>query len=173
MSIECYSQRMLNPFRGIVSCVRYKSADAVTADGKQWDIYVSNAALLDNLPEGRKPQISDIRYGSWSEQQGLRRGPLLPSDDFLQMETMGTRLYEHLPQVSRQVPFPLRDNFELWLLDPDGRPLALLDSALHEVDIDAGQALYWRPGLDCRRTFTSCVADRLVSGYPAPGAVAD
>ncbi len=173
MTFDCYSQRMLNPFRGIVSCVRYKSADAVTADGKHWDIYVSNEALLDEMPEGYKPQVSDIRYGSWSEQQGLKRGPLLPSDDFLQLESLGTRVYEHLTGVYRDVPFPLLDVVELWLLDTAGRPLALLDSALDAGDIDAGQAPGWRPGLDCRRTFTSSVAGQLLDPHYSQGDVTD
>ena len=173
MTFECYSQRMLNPFRGIVSCVRYKSADAVTADGKHWDIYVSNEALLKDMPDGYKPRVSDIRYGSWSEQQGLKRGPLLPTDDFLQLESMGTRVYEHLTGVHAEAPFPLRDVIELWLLDTDGRPLALLDSALDECEIDAGQALDWRPGQDCRRTFTSAVADQLLDSHCRQGEVTD
>jgi hypothetical protein len=85
LNFHCYSQRLLNPFRGIVSYLGYQSADAVTADGRHWDIYVSNEALLDGLDPGRRPQISDIRYGSWSARRGLKRGPIFPSDDFLQM----------------------------------------------------------------------------------------
>lgn len=173
MTFQCYSQRMLNPFRGIVSYISYRSADAVTADGSHWDIYVSNAALLEGLDTGRRPQISDIRYGSWSARQGLKRGPLLPSDDFLQMEAMGTRVYEHLLEISDRVPFPLQDHYELWLLDAEGHPLALLDSALEESGIDARQSLEWRPGQDCRRTFTSRVAQRLIANHDTPGAVTD
>jgi len=47
MSFYCYSQRLLNPYRGIINCIRYRSAEAVTADGVRWDIYVSNEALQD------------------------------------------------------------------------------------------------------------------------------
>ncbi|NNJ93406.1 MAG: hypothetical protein HKP57_01500 [Halobacteria archaeon] len=172
-AFHCYSQRMLNPFRGIVSYVSYRSADAVTADGSQWDIYVSNAALLDGLETVRRPQISDIRYGSWSARQGLKRGPLLPSDDFLQMEAMGTLVYQHLLEIGEQVPFPLQDRYELWLLDADARPLALIDSALAASDIDTRQSLVWRPGQDCRRTFTSSVAEQLISEPERPGAMTD
>jgi hypothetical protein len=63
MSFECYSQRMLNPFRGIVSCIRYKSADAVTADGKHWDIYVSNAGLLKDLTAGHRSVTYAMAHG--------------------------------------------------------------------------------------------------------------
>ena len=48
MSFQRYSQRLLNPFRGVVNCIRYRSAEAVTADGVRWDIYVSNEALLED-----------------------------------------------------------------------------------------------------------------------------
>jgi hypothetical protein len=39
------SQRLSNPFRGIVNIVRYKPAEAVTSDGTHRDIYVTNDAL--------------------------------------------------------------------------------------------------------------------------------
>ena len=68
---------MLNPFCGIDSCISYLSADAVTADSSHWGLYVSNEALLQGLDTDRRPQISDIRYGSWSARRGLKRGPLL------------------------------------------------------------------------------------------------
>jgi hypothetical protein len=92
MPFQCYSQRLLNPFRGVVNCIKYRSAEAVTADGVRWDIYVSNEALLDDLPDRQHTQVSDIRYGSWSAETGLKRGPIFPSDDFLMMEAMGTRV---------------------------------------------------------------------------------
>ena len=61
------------------------------------------SALLEGLEPGQRPQISDIRYGAWSRKTGLKRGPLFPSDDFLLMEAMGTRVYEHLLEVADQL----------------------------------------------------------------------
>ena len=58
---------------------------------------------------GRRAQISDIRYGHWSAEKGLKRGPLFPSDDFKRLEDMGAVVYEHLLQVHRDVPFRFRD----------------------------------------------------------------
>jgi len=127
MQIECYAQRLLNPFRGVVHVIRFQSAEAVTTDGVEWDIYVANDALLDGLGRaGRRAQISDIRYGHWSLEKGLKRGPLFPSDDFKRLEEMGAEAYRHLLKVHRDVPFAFRDAFELWLLDRDARPLARL-----------------------------------------------
>jgi len=173
MTFECYAQRLLNPFRGCVNCIRYRSADAVTADGVHWDIYVSNDGLLDGLSGGQRPQVSDIRFGNWSAARGLRRGPIQPSEDFRSMETLGQAVYEQLLRVHDQVPFPFLDNCELWLLDADDQPLALLDSALEADDLSLGQSLQWLPGLDCRRTFTSEVTGKLGLDGRRAGVVAD
>ncbi len=173
MTILCYSQRLLNPFRGSICCIQYQSAEAVTADGIKWDIYVSNAGLLAGLPGNRRTQVSDIRYGTWSAQAGLKRGPLCPSDDFLAMEEMGAVVYEHLLEVHDTVPFPFLDNYELWLLDRQGRPLALLDTALSAEKIDMRQAGAWNPGLNCRKTFTSAAVRELGIDPAAAGTSGD
>src|SRR4030042_319866 len=89
-----------------------QSAEAVTTDGAEWDIYVANDALLEGLGRaGKRAQISDIRYGHWSAETGLKRGPLFPSDDFKRLEEMGAVVYEHLLRVHRDVPFRFRDPF--------------------------------------------------------------
>ena len=156
MEIECYAQRLLNPFRGTVHVVRYRSAEAVTTDGVEWDIYVANETLLDGLGRaGRRAQISDIRYGHWSAEHGLKRGPLYPSDDFRQLEEMGAVVYEHLLRVHRQVPFRFRDAFELWLLDHAGRPLALLHSVRTASETDTRPPLDWRAGILAAERFAS------------------
>jgi hypothetical protein len=147
MTVQCYAQRLLNPFRGAVHVIRYASAEAVTTDGVHWDIYVSNDALLRDLPQDSRVQTSDIRYGSWSAAQGLKRGPINLYDDFLVMEEMGARVYEHLTRVHERVPFPYADCFELWLLDRAGRPLALLDSVCSEREATLDHsARTWQAG---------------------------
>lgn len=173
MTFECYSQRLLNPFRGSVNCIRYKSADAVTADGVQWDLYVSNEWLLQGLSSSRKTQVSDIRYGSWSAATGLQRGPRCPTDDFRALEEMGDTLYQHLLEVHAQIPFPFLDRFELWLLDNADRPLALIDSALRLEDIDLRQPTRWNPGLNCRKTFAPATPAGLPLDPATGGSVAD
>ncbi len=156
MQIECYAQRLLNPFRGVVHVVRYASAEAVTTDGMEWDIYVANDALLDGLGRaGRRAQISDIRYGHWSAEKGLKRGPLYPSDDFRRLEEMGAVVYEHLLKVHRDVPFVFLDAFELWLLDREARPLALLHSVRNDSETDTRPPLDWRAGIAAQEHFRS------------------
>lgn len=156
MQIECYAQRLLNPFRGVVHVIRYASAEAVTTDGVDWDIYVANDALLDGLGRaGKRAQISDIRYGHWSAEKGLKRGPLYPSDDFRRLEHMGAVVYEHLLKVQRDVPFRFRDQFELWLLDRDDLPLALLHSVRNDSETDTRPPLDWRAGIAAQERFQS------------------
>jgi hypothetical protein len=173
MPFECCSQRMLNPFRGSMNCVRYRSADAVTADGVHWDIYVSNDGLLEDLSGRGRYQVSDIRFGAWSRDSGLQRGPIYPSEDFRRMERPGRRGYEHLVEVHDRGPFPCRDHVELWLLDRQARPLVLRDSALTPDEHDRCQSLHWLTGQNCRRSFTSAAAAELGIDTSTPGAVAD
>jgi hypothetical protein len=156
MQIECYAQRLLNPFRGVVNTIRYESAEAVTTDGIEWDIYVANDALLDGLGRaGRRAQISDIRYGHWSAEKGLKRGPLFPSNDFKRLEDRGAVVYEHLLKVHRDVPFAFRDQFELWLLDRHDQPLALLHSVCTDTETDTKPPLDWRAGIAAQEGFQS------------------
>ena len=155
MAVECYAQRLLNPYRGTMHVIKYEAAEAVTLDGVHWDIYVANDALLQGLQANRWTQITDIRFGAWSAKTGLKRGPLYPSDDFLRMEEMGAIVYEYLTQVHHKVPFALRDCYELWLLDLHGQPLALLSSVVAEKDMDLEAALDWRAGYAARERFVS------------------
>lgn len=156
MQIECYAQRLLNPFRGVVHTIRFQSAEAVTTDGIEWDIYVANDALLEGLGRaGKRAQISDIRYGHWSAEKGLKRGPLYPSDDFRRLEEMGAVVYEHLLKAHRDVPFAFRDAFELWLLDRSDQPLALLHSVRTHSETDTRPPLDWRAGMAAQERFQS------------------
>ena len=164
MRVECFAQRLLNPFRGAMHTIRYQAAEAVTLDGVRWDIYVANDQLLTGLAGGRRAQISDIRYGSWSLEQGLKRGPLYPSEDFRRMEEMGALVYEQLTQIHAQVPFPFRDHYELWLLDTDRQPLALLNSVVEERQADLDVSIEWRTGYAAREQFTSPATRRLAHG---------
>ena len=161
MQIECFAQRLLNPFRVVVHTIRFASAEAVTTDGIEWDIYVANDTLLDGLGRaGKRALISDIRYGHWSAEKGLKRGPLYPSDDFRRLEEMGAVVYEHLLRVHRDVPFRFRDPFELWLLDRNDQPLALLHSVRADSETDTRPPLDWRAGMAAQEQFCSAaIAD--------------
>jgi hypothetical protein len=153
MTIECYSQRLLNPYRGTMQVIRSGSAEAVSLDGVRWDIYVANDSLLEGLGATAGTQVSDIRYGAWSVERGLKRGPIYPSEDFRRMEAQGARVYEALRQRYDQLPFPLRDRDEYWLLDLAGHPLALLHSALDAQQAETPTLARWTAGRAARARF--------------------
>jgi len=138
-----------------MNIIEYKGAEAVSLDGIHWDIYVKNRDLIKDLKSNRNIQTSDIRYGSWSLEKGLKRGAIYPSDDFIHMEEQGAIVYEYLLEHHRQVPFPFLDNYELWLLNTNAQPLALIDSSLRESDMDKQPLLDWRAGLVCCNDFKS------------------
>lgn len=162
----CYAQRLLNPFRGVMNIIEHQGAEAVTTDGLNWDIYVRDTTLVEDLANSHKVQTSDIRYGSWSKERGLKRGAIYPSDDFKLLEHRGAIVYEYLLQHDQDIPFPFKDNYELWLLDKQGMPLALLNSAIREEDIDLDTRIDWRAGRECRKRFHSAAAEVLTCHNP-------
>jgi hypothetical protein len=173
MAIECYAQRLLDPYRGAMLTIRHEAAEAVTLDGVRWDIYVANDQLREGVKALREIQVSDVRYGSWTHEHGLKRGPLYPSDDFRRLEAMGATVYEHLVEVHDRIPFPFADRFELWLLDRERLPLALLQSVVRPQDVDLRIAPQWRPGIAARERFTSTSAEALSLGRGDATSAAD
>ena len=171
MVLESYAQRLLNPFRGAMHTLRYDAAEAVTVDGVHWDIYVANTEMIPSIGRERRGQISEIRYGKWSRVEGLQRGRLYPSDDFRRMEAVGAILYEHLTHTHPPLPFVFKDRFELWLLDSDAQPLALLESALAENALRSDLAIDWRAGIAARERFQSAsMAQLRPDAAPTPNA---
>jgi len=124
----------------------------------EWDIYVNDDELLKGIDESTNIQTSEIRCGHWSQQRGVKRGPIYPSDDFKRMESIGTAVLELLKSCHDQLPFPLRDNYELWLLDQLGLPLCLIDSAVFPRELSKYRDLTWRPGQLCQCSFKSAYA---------------
>jgi hypothetical protein len=63
MDVQCYAQRLLNPFRGAANYIRFESAEAVTLDGVTLDIYVASDVLREGLDSANRVLISD--FFSW------------------------------------------------------------------------------------------------------------
>lgn len=153
MTLRRYAQRLLNPFRGIMNIIEFEGAEGVSVDGIHWDIYVRNSELVADFDNSRQIQTSDIRYGHWSEKQGLVRGPIFPSDDFRTLEMRGAIVYEDILEQHRQLPFSLQDHFECWLLDRQQQPLALLHTVTLAEDMELNLPLQWHAGQACQRSF--------------------
>ncbi len=164
----CYSQRMLNPFRGVVNVMEIAGADAVSRDGEQWILFVQGERE-EQWVEGRIQEVEtpDVKFGTWSPSGGLRRAPVryVTAYDGACIATVGGQLLEAVQAHAEAVPFPLRDRFELWLLDRTGAPLVLLDSACTADGLAAPSALHWRPGELAKRAFTAPSRSRAESPH--------
>jgi len=156
-----------------MNVISYESAEAVTIDGRHWEIYVRNEELLRGLDSDHFIQTSEIRYGSWSTQAGLKRGPIYPSNDFKRMEEMGATVFESLTLLHNRAPFPYKDIYELWLLGANNLPLALIGSAISIQEIELDVPLLWRAGNLCEQTFNPQLnTDVLATENPAKGLTA-
>ena len=155
MDTRCYAQRLLNPFRGVMNIIEYAGAEAVTVDGINWDIYVADSDLINDLENRSQIQTNGIRYGRWSESKGLRRGAIQPSEDFKVLEKRGTQVYQYLLQHHSDLPFQFEDNYELWLLNNQDQPLALINSVVNADEIDLNTAINWKAGNACYLSFNS------------------
>lgn len=170
MEITCYSERILNPFRGVMNIIALEDAEAVTLDGIHWSLYVHDQSVsADDDPEiFAEIDNPDIRFGSWSREHGFIRAPILPCYHYLEIQHKGERMLEVLRHYADETPFAFRDRFELWLLDGQTRqPLALLDSASSARGMDSPGIPAWRVGNICRRSFTPSVDAHAPGTSPA------
>lgn len=132
-SIRYFSRRILNPFRGVVQVVEVESASAVSRDGLTWHLYGNDG-------HGWLRPI-----GVWETGRGQTRGIDLPP--------VLRAALKALPAL----PFAPDDAAECWLLDVEGRPLALLASAAQPGELPPGEAidLFWQPFVETYTGFDS------------------
>ena len=73
MTARCYSQRLLQPFRGLAQIVEIDGADAVSRDGLHWELYIQGGVDREQDDRGEWIEIplSDVKYGSWSARVGM------------------------------------------------------------------------------------------------------
>lgn len=153
---HCYGQRLLNPFRGIVSVVEVEGADAVSRDGINWALYVHGEVERERMDDGqwREIPLPDIKYGDWCLQTELRRAPIRSAADYPEVDAAGQRLLQAIKQHADSLPFPLADRYELWLLDAASRqPLALISAAIDLDSRETPDRPDWRPGHAARSQF--------------------
>lgn len=96
MNIVCYTERILNPFRGVMNVIALDDAEAVTTDGVNWSLYVRDYfdTADDNPEEFAQIDNPNIRFGIWSEASGLVRAPVLPGYHYREIQHKGERLLE-------------------------------------------------------------------------------
>lgn len=163
---QYYSQRLVNPFRGILSVVETEDADAVSSDGVHWSLYIHGETEDVRMNDGslRDVVLPDIKFGDWSAKDGLKRAPVRNVADLGRIDTIGSHLLETVKRAVGHLPFPLRDQDELWLLDAGDRPLALLHVAATEGERETPRNLAWRPGELAKTQFVS--ASPLLERHP-------
>ena len=160
MKAFCYSQRILNPFRGVMNIITTGEADAVTTDGINWCLYIYDTFDTHNEEpeEFSNIDMPELRFGTWSTEAGLKRAPALPSYHYDEIQTRGERLLQAVHEHAKHIPFDFADKYELWLLDGHSQePLALLDSVCSEEEINSPGTLHWEAGIRCREYFISNV----------------
>ncbi|MBV2092928.1 MAG: hypothetical protein KUF72_18765 [Candidatus Thiodiazotropha sp. (ex Ctena orbiculata)] len=133
---SAFSIRRLNPFNGLLQVFELDAARALSANGLVWEIQVlsdSPKGLWANTPLGAQQYFT---FGRWSETGGLKQVPVNPLFDIRTMIAASDRLIESLQPVLSQLPFPMVDRYEQWLLDEtDQQPLALLQSCRTENEM--------------------------------------
>lgn len=118
-----YGVRRLGPYLGVIQLIDVGDACAYSTNGRSWRI-------RQRTTSGR------FRWGA----------TLAPDENVDEVQIVGAdRLVDAL-RHQPPVPFPLRDRYELWLLNSDnGTPLALLRTAYREQDVDKVEDPHWQP----------------------------
>ncbi len=146
-----YGVRRLGPYLGVIQVIDVGDACAYSTNGRSWRIRQETAS-------GR------FRWGVAQ----------LSTENMDEVQIVGAdKLVDALKQQPA-VPFPLRDRFELWLLEHKTRlPLALLRTRYKATDIEQVNDPHWRPFL---MTDTGFVSETLAekekndprTGWPIP-----
>lgn len=122
--IRAYSQRLSPPFSGQAQIAETDRARAVTMDGQTWEIHFLRGNSGDRIRGYHKHQRSYLRAAYVSDNwiRGISEGS--GHDD----EDVDERILELATFIANaEVPFPVADEHEYWLLDKeDASPLALI-----------------------------------------------
>ena len=154
--LQCRARRMLNPFRGVMQTIVSEHTDAATIDGLRWGLYITDESVYDfiDLNSVVPFHSTDVKYGEWSEKEGLVRSPLLPTMNHERVQERGDALLCLVEERSKHIPFALADSYERWLLDDaDGQPLVLLESAYAAEEVRYNSNTLWRIGQRAEREF--------------------
>ena len=133
--IKSYSQRITQPYSGLVQIVETNQARAMTMDGISWEFY-----FLHTLPgEGNKPDRHYQRRYSPVALIDSQEIEKIAQQDTPESQQMDERVLELVFFIaSAELPFPSVDRFEFWLLDAENKsPLALIFSCIDRDQMEA------------------------------------
>lgn len=161
--VLCRARRMLNPFRGVMQTIEASHVDAASVDGLRWGLYITDESAFNfiDLNSVVPFQSADVKYGEWTKKDGLVRFPSLPSMNQQKICERGEEILQMVQSNSSQVPFPLQDCYERWLLgDEDGLPVVLLESAYDLDGVTYNSNTLWRIGNSALSDFKTAEGDR-------------
>ncbi len=148
MMVECFARRIMVPFQGVLQVIRVGAGEAESTDGVHWILYAAHPDILAHSG------LSEVRFGTWSVDTGLRRAMVRGTAAGHLIERIGEPLIGALEAFAGQVSFALHDSLECWLLDAQTRkPLVLLDSLLPDEAIPLAEVARWLPGQAARDEF--------------------
>ena len=145
-----FARRRVNPLLGPLQVVEVEGARAISPNGARWQVeLLSEAAVRQPLWADIGPACAERRfftYGVWGLGTGMRRLPVNPMlGDQSSHPSLGPLLgaLEAMPPL----PFPTEDWLELWLLNGEWRPLALVLSVSGEGPPTLPQPPPWQAAL--------------------------
>jgi hypothetical protein len=151
--VKRYAQRLLNPFHGVMQVIAIEHAEAESTDGINWILYVSHEDIVSHTG------MSEIRYGSWNQQDGLQLSRVRGTETSNIIDTLGEKIAAAVERYASTIPFPLNDRYECWLLTEDGKPLALLDTVDSYDKQRSHDRTIWHPGSKAYEEFHSDFGD--------------
>lgn len=141
-----YALRLLAPYQGVLQIVDTGEARAMSPDGIEWQVQVRVGTRnpVWGEFEGDEDETRLMVYGLWTQDTGLVRLPFDPMADMAEARAQAEDMVTRLPAAMAQAPFPLADQHELWLLDTEAQPLALLASVRRGDPLPAHVRSRWQ-----------------------------
>ena len=146
-SVSCYGIRRLNPFLGVLQIIELDGGRASTTNGSVWhiELQITRPGAWGSLNAHTSINTWQL-VGLWSEKEGMIKAPMITDnwhDDLCNLLIQQILLHQH------ELPFPLTDRRELWLLDQkDHKPLALLTSMQPGPKHSNHKPRFWRGCLE-------------------------
>lgn len=164
---QLYSVRRTNPFVGVIQVIEEENCRSLSLDGINWEIQIQAERPDDLWGAVSQGEVKReyIRFGTWSDAEGLRSVPAHPFLDLTMMRKEATGLIKLIQRHHKEIPFALADRFELWLLDDkDQMPLVLLASKTRLPDDPRRQPrVHW---VCSERTGTDFASPECDKGHP-------
>lgn len=171
-NVRLYSIRRLCPFRGTLQVIELEHARALSADGLNWELQIATEQpdTLWGCINTDSSRLQYFRFGVWSPIEGLAQVPVNPIMDVKAMLEASALLLRVVEQTHTQIPFPLVDFFEYWLLDNAMQPLALIASSCDSNQIEHPDLPIWKATLLQEQAFC-CHQHTDTSQFQTPASV--